>query len=70
MGVRESYEMHLACYDILAAVSARRAGALVMTAYNQLQANVNKVTDKELLRCFWDAPAQRWIRALWRALSG
>ncbi|MCE7980262.1 MAG: hypothetical protein DYG89_03655 [Caldilinea sp. CFX5] len=68
VGVRESYEMHLACYDILAAVGDHRAGALVITAYNQLQANINKVMDNDLLRCFWEAPAHRRIRALWQQL--
>lgn len=69
-GVREAYEMHLACYDILAAVGDHRANALLTVAYHQLQDNVNKVTDPTLLQCFWDASAHRRIWALWQELYG
>ncbi len=69
VGVSEPYEMHLACYEILAAVGDARANTVLNTTYNQLQANVNKVTDRSLLECFWQAPIHHKIRALWQALN-
>lgn len=69
VGVREPYEMHLACYEILAAVGDVRAKTLLTTTYNQLQANVHKVTDRALLQYFWQAPAHHKLRSLWLGLN-
>ncbi|MCB0063542.1 MAG: NACHT domain-containing protein [Caldilineaceae bacterium] len=69
VGVREPYEMHLACHEILAAAGDARAKTVLTTTYDQLQANVNKVTDRSLLECFWQAPVYHKIRTLWQALN-
>ena len=69
VGVREPYEMHLACYEILAAVDDARAKTVLTTTYNQLLSNVNKVTDRSLLQCFWQAPVHHKIRARWQGLN-
>lgn len=68
VGAREPYEMHLACYEILSAVDDARAQTVLATIYNQLQTNVNKVTDRTLLEYFWQAPAHRKIRELWQQM--
>ena len=70
VGVREPYEMHLACYEILRSVEDSRATAVLTTVYNQLQANLDKVIDQELLRNFWQVPAHAKIRTLWQELNG
>jgi hypothetical protein len=64
VGVREPYEMHLACYEILTAVGNARAKYLLATAYEQLQRYADKITDQQLHHSFWQAPAHRKIRAL------
>lgn len=69
VGAREPYEMHLACYEILSAVGDVRSHALLTTAYQQLQGNVNKVTNNQLLGFFWQAPAHRRIRELWQQVK-
>ncbi len=60
----EVYEMYLTCYTILSANGDRRADRLLTTAYNRLQQNASKLTDRHLLHCFWQAPAHRKIRTL------
>jgi predicted ATPase/DNA-binding SARP family transcriptional activator len=66
----EVYEMYLTSHAILMANGDTRTGKLLTTAYTKLQQNASKLTDRHLLHCFWDAPAHRKIRELWRALPG
>lgn len=67
VGVREPYEMHLACYEILTSVGDERAETVLNITYQQLQANVNKVTNRALLEHFWQAPTHSKIRKLWQS---
>ena len=66
----ERYEMYLTSHAILMANGDTRTGKLLTTAHTKLQQNASKLTDRHLLHCFWDAPAHRKIRELWRALPG
>ena len=69
IGVREAVEMHLACYEILAAVGDARANAVLSTLYVHLQNNAGNLTDQQLRHSFWQAPAHHKVRALWRQTS-
>jgi hypothetical protein len=44
------------------------ARTLLSTAYGQLQQSVKKLTDPNLIRYFWQAPAHRQLRESWRKM--
>jgi class 3 adenylate cyclase/tetratricopeptide (TPR) repeat protein len=70
LGVEEPAWMWLTSYRVLRAQADRRAPRLLERAHQDLQAQVERIEEEPLRRCFLAIPTHRALRQEWRRLGG
>jgi tetratricopeptide (TPR) repeat protein len=65
-GAEEPLRVYLTCYQILQATRDPRAGTILATGYNLLQARAAKIADEPMRQMFWEnIPYHRELAAAW-----